>query len=48
MVIKVVIATEGGQREKEERKTETDGAGLEASIHPAATHTGGPEKPEEP
>jgi hypothetical protein len=43
MVTKVVTATEGGQREREERKADTDGAGLEASIHPDATQTGGPE-----
>jgi len=47
MVTMVVTATEGGQRESEEWKADTDGAGLEASIHPDATQTGGPEKPEE-
>ena len=47
MVPRVLAATEGGQREREERKADTDGAGLEASIHSDATQTGGPEKPEE-
>jgi hypothetical protein len=47
MVTKVVNATEGGRREREERKADTDGTGLEASIHPDAMLIGGPEKPEE-
>jgi outer membrane biosynthesis protein TonB len=47
MVTKVVTATEGGQRERQKRKADTDGAGLKASIHTDATQTGGPEKPEE-
>jgi len=47
MVTRVVTTTEGGQREREERKADTNGAGLEASIHADETHTGGPEKPEE-
>jgi hypothetical protein len=47
MVTKVVTATEGRQREREERKADTDGAGLETSIQPDATETGGREKPEE-
>jgi len=45
MVTRVVAATEGGQRE--ERKADTDGAGLEASMHAETTQTGRPEKPEE-
>jgi hypothetical protein len=47
MVTKVATSTEEGQREREERKADTDGAGLEATIHANATQTGGPEKPEE-
>jgi len=47
MVTKVVTATEGGQREREETKADTDGPSLEASMHADATQKGGPEKPEE-
>ena len=45
MVAKAVAATERGQ--KEERRADTKGVGLEASIHPDLTQTGGPEQPEE-
>jgi len=48
MVTRVVTATEGGQREIEVRKADTDGTGLEASIHADAMQTGRPEKTEEP
>jgi hypothetical protein len=47
MLRKVVTTTEGGQREREESKADTDGAGLEGSIHADATQTEGPENPEE-
>jgi hypothetical protein len=46
MVTKVVTATEGGQRAREEMKADTNGAGMEASIHPDATQTGGLVNPE--
>ena len=45
MVARAVAATERGQ--KEERRADTEGVGLEASIHADLTQTGGPEKPEE-
>jgi len=45
MVTRVMAAKEGGQRE--ERKADTDGAGLETSIHADATQIVGPGKPEE-
>jgi len=45
MVTRVVAATEGGQRE--EKKADTNGAGLEASMHAETSQTGQPEKPEE-
>jgi len=45
MVAGAVAATEGGQQE--ERRADTDGGGLEASIHVDLTQTGGLEKPEE-
>jgi len=38
MVTRVVAATEGGQRE--ERKADTNGAGLEASMHAETSQTG--------
>jgi len=47
MVTKAVTATEGGQRQREERKADTDGAGLEASIHADVTYIRRPEKPAE-
>jgi outer membrane biosynthesis protein TonB len=45
MVTRAVAATERGQ--KEERRADTSGVGLEASIHTDLTQTGGPGKPEE-
>jgi len=45
MVIRVVAATEQSQRE--ERKANTEGVGLEASIHADVTQTGGPKELEE-
>jgi hypothetical protein len=45
MVATVVAATKRDQ--KEERKADTEGVGLEASIHADLTQTGGPEEPEE-
>jgi len=45
MVKRVVAATERDQREG--RKADTDGVGLEASIHADLTQTGGPKKQEE-
>jgi hypothetical protein len=45
MVARVVAATDHDQ--KEERKADTEGVGLEASIHADLTHSGGPEEPEE-
>jgi len=45
MVKRVVATTERGQRE--ERKADTEGVGLEASIHVDLTQTGEPKKPEE-
>jgi len=45
VVTRVVAATHRGQIE--ERKADTDGAGLEASIHAETMQTGGPEKPED-
>jgi hypothetical protein len=45
MVAKAVAATERGQ--KEESRVDTEGVGLEASIHADLTQTGGPEEPEE-
>jgi hypothetical protein len=45
MVARAVAATERGQ--KEERRADTEGVGLEASIHADLTQTGGPEKTEE-
>jgi hypothetical protein len=45
MVKRVVATTERGQRE--ERKADTEGVSLEASIHADPTQTGEPKKPEE-
>ena len=45
MVARVVAAT--GRDQKEERKADTEGVGLEASIHADLTQTGGPEEPDE-
>ena len=45
MVTRVVAATEGGQRE--EKKADTNGVGLEASMHTETSQTGRPEKPEQ-
>jgi len=45
MVAKVVAATERDQREK--MQLDTEGGGLEASIHAGLMQTGGPKKPEE-
>jgi len=45
MVARMVAATERDQRE--ERKANTEGVGLGASIHADLTQTGGPEEPEE-
>jgi len=45
MVVRVVAATERSRRE--ERKADTEGVGLVASIHADMTQTGGPNKPEE-
>jgi len=45
IVARAVAATERGQ--KEEWRTDTEGVGLEASIHADLTQTGAPEKPEE-
>jgi len=45
MVARAVAATERGQ--KEDRRADTEGVGLEASIHADLTQTGGPEEPEE-
>jgi hypothetical protein len=48
MVTRVVTATEGGPRVIKERKADTNGNGLEASIHADAMQTRRPEKTEEP
>ena len=45
MVARVVAATERDQRE--ERKSDTEGVGLDASIHADLMQTGGLKKPEE-
>jgi hypothetical protein len=45
MVARALGGTERGQ--KEERIADTEGVGLEASIHVDLTQTGRPEKPEE-
>jgi len=47
MATRVVTATGGDQRKREERKADTDGAGLEASIRSDGTQIAGPEKPED-
>jgi hypothetical protein len=45
MVKRVVAATDRGQREK--READTEGVGLEASMHRDLTQTGELKKPEE-
>jgi len=45
MVTRVVATTEGGQRE--ERKADTNGASLEASMHAETSQRGQPEEPEQ-
>jgi len=45
MFIRVVAAIEWSQREG--RKANTEGGGLEASIHTDVTQTGGSKKPQE-
>jgi hypothetical protein len=45
MVARLVVATEREQRER--KKADSEGGGLEASIHQGLTQTGGLKKPEE-
>jgi len=44
MVARAVAATQRGQ--KEERRADTEGVGLDTSIHADLTQTNGPEEPE--